>query len=139
MMAAAAPPDRQACLFDALPATEPRRRRRGRAQPPPEPEAATAGSPESAPTPLPPPPAIPARPAMPIMVRIDAAALSRPDLCDLVRDLGEPSLGFLLIEAAREAKRRLVPDDPEFDEPAEPNPHLLRAIRAAVEELAESE
>ena len=144
MMASIAPPDRQHSLFDALPATEPRRRR-PRARPP----AAAEGAPPT-PTPVPsfaespPVPFWPAPPmaAQPVAVRIDAAALSRPDLCDLVRDLAEPSLGFLLVEAAREVKRRLVPEDPEeseADSPPEPSPQLLRAIRSVVTELAEGE
>ena len=136
MMAVTAPPDRQPCLFEALPATEPRRRRR-RARP-----AAAAGeeTPAAAAVPTfaePPPP--PYRPP-PVAVKVDAASLSRPDLSDLVRDLAEPSLGFLLLEAAREAKRRLVPDDPEESElTPEPSPQLLRAIRSVVAELAEEE
>lgn len=136
MMASIAPPDRQHSLFEALPATEPRRRARPRPAPPPE-DCAAAPAPvpsfaEAPPNPFRQPP--------PLAVRIDAASLTRPDLCDLVRDLAEPSLGFLLVEAAREVKRRLAPDDPEDSEmPPEPNPQLLRAIRSTVTELAEGE
>ena len=146
MMASIAPPDRQHSLFEALPASEPRRRRaRSRPAPPFEADAAAPApvpsfaEPPSAPFPAPLPPLSPPL-SPPLPLRIDAASLTRPDLCDLVRDLAEPSLGFLLVEAAREVKRRLAPDDPEDQEtPPEPSPQLLRAIRSTVSELAEGE
>ncbi len=143
MMASPAPPERQPCLFEALPATEPRRRRpRARPTPFPEEETVATAMPVPSFAEAPPPPFWPSPPPIPVAVRVDAASLTRPDLCDLVRDLTEPSLGFLLVEAAREVKRRLVPDDPEesgLEAPPEPSPQLLRAIRSVVSELAEGE
>ncbi len=136
MMASIAPPERQPSLFESLPATEPRRRR-ARSRPQPLEETVVTTEPERAESPQTP---FQTPPAPPVAMRLDAAALTRPDLCDLVRDLAEPSLGFLLVEAAREVKRRLVSDEPEeSDSPPEPNPQLLRAIRSTVTELAEGE
>jgi len=138
MMISAAVPDRQPSLFEALPATTPRRRR-GR-----PPAALTeAPTPESAPVPV-----LTAERESPVFVyaapvRVDAAALTNPELGDLVRALGEPSLAYLLVEALREARNRLNPGD-RFDEGEEgggfePSPALLRALRTVQAELAEGE
>ena len=133
MMVLPASPEPQPCLFGGLPSTEPRRRR-------PRAVVATEPSgPAAVASALPCPPPLPLRPP-PVSLRIDAAALGRPELCDLVRDLGEANLGVLLVEAAREARRRLQPDDAdESGVPTEPSPQLLRAVRCAVSELAEGE
>ncbi len=125
-----APPERQHSLFESLPTTEPRRRRvRSQPQPvdPVLPPCPSEAVPESF------------RPVAPVIMRLDAAALTRPDLSDLVRDLSEPNLGFLLVEAAREVKRRLIPDDREEYQDSAPNPQLLRAVRSVIAELAENE
>ena len=123
MMAPATAPERQPCLFDGLPATAPRRRR---ARP-----AATPGTEDA------PPPRIVIQVAP---ARVDVAALSNPDLSDLVRALEAPSLAFLLIEAAREVKRRLAPADSGDEDEAEcvgaPHPALPRDVRAVVADLA---
>lgn len=72
----------------------------------------------------------------------DPAALSNPELRALVQALPDQKLSHLLIEAARELKRRALPDrdptdsdDPEA-EAVEPNPVLLRAARQVVGELS---
>ena len=133
MMGLPVSPEPQPCLFGGLPSTEPRRRR-SRAAAATEPTGPVTAEPV-APAPLP----LPLRPP-PVTLRIDAAALTRPELCDLVRDLGEANLGVLLVEAAREARRRLMPDDAdESGVTPEPSPLLLRAVRSAVSELAEGE
>jgi hypothetical protein len=144
----------QRLLFDDLPETEPARKpRRARA-------AATGAVPstmaaqvavdvvrEAAPLPraaamaaniatLPlAPPAPPPPPAF------DPAALSNPELRALVQALPDQRLAHLLIEAARELKRRAVPDHGDADGEdgdvaMEPNPALLRAARQAVGELS---
>ncbi len=150
-MTASAPlPDRQACLFDTLPETEPRRRR-GRQPPKPPvesteadvPTAPTTPTAPTAVTPLPviaPPSAEAYRPTEPF--RLDASALSHPDLSDLVTALTDSSLGFLLITVVHEAKRRLTPDETsDAEDPAstagKPNPQLLRALRTVMMELIE--
>ncbi len=72
----------------------------------------------------------------------DPAALSNPELRALVQALPDQKLSHLLIEAARELKRRALPDgDPtDSDDPeaevVEPNPVLLRAARQVVGELS---
>ncbi len=69
----------------------------------------------------------------------DPAALSNPELRALVQALPDQKLSHLLIEAARELKRRALPDrdsdDPDA-EAVEPNPVLLRAARQVVGELS---
>lgn len=142
----------QRLLFDDLPETEPARKpRRSRtagaaatmaaqvavdmvreAAPLPRAAALTAGVatlPLAPPAPPPPPPAF------------DPAALSNPELRALVQALPDQRLAHLLIEAARELKRRATPDrsDPDGDDgdmPQEPNQALLRAARQAVGELS---
>ena len=142
----------QRLLFDDLPETEPARKpRRSRtagaaatmaaqvavdvvreAAPVPRAAVLAAGVatlPLAPPAPPPPPPAF------------DPAALSNPELRALVQALPDQRLAHLLIEAARELKRRAVPDrdDPDGDDgdtPQEPNPALLRAARQAVGELS---
>ncbi len=80
--------------------------------------------------PAPPPPPPP----------FDPAALSNPELRALVQAIPDVRLGYLLIETARELKRRALPEsaqDDESGEPqAEPNPLLLRAARQVVGELS---
>ena len=102
MMGLPVSPEPQPCLFGGLPSTEPRRRR-SRAAAATEPTGPVTAEPV-APAPLP----LPLRPP-PVTLRIDAAALTRPELCDLVRDLGEANLGVLLVEAAREALEVVQP------------------------------
>lgn len=142
----------QRLLFDDLPESEPvRKPRRARASatgaapstmaaqvavdmvreaaPLPRAAAMAATLPLAPPAPPPPPPAF------------DPAALSNAELRALVQALPDQRLAHLLIEAARELKRRAVPDsgdtDGEDGEGAtEPNPALLRAARQAVGELS---
>lgn len=142
----------QRLLFDDLPETEPARKpRRQRAagaaatmaaqvavdmvrEAVPLPRAAAPASgiailPLAPPAPPPPPPAF------------DPAALSNPELRALVQALPDQRLAHLLIEAARELKRRAAPDGDDVDGddgdiPREPNPALLRAARQAVGELS---
>lgn len=139
----------QPLLFDSLPETEGRsaRRRPRRAR------AAGAGTGTVAATvardvvqePVPaPPPAIfaappppPRRPPEPAM--FDPAALSNAEISALVRAVPDLRLSHLLVEAARELKRRVEPpawDDDEDAGPREPNPSLLRAARLVVGEFA---
>ncbi|WP_376956947.1 hypothetical protein ABNQ39_08875 [Azospirillum sp. A26] len=144
----------QRLLFDDLPESEPvRKPRRARAsatgaapstmaaqvavdmvrEAAPLPRAAMAATvatlPLAPPAPPPPPPAF------------DPAALSNAELRALVQALPDQRLAHLLIEAARELKRRAVPDSGDTDGEdgegaAEPNPALLRAARQAVGELS---
>ena len=85
----------------------------------------------------------PAEPLRAEPVRLDAAALSNPELADLVTGLTDSSLGFLLIEVVHEVKRRLMPtelsEDDDDSTPRRPNPQLLRAVRTATLELTEGE
>lgn len=144
----------QRLLFDDLPETEPARKpRRARAaagttastmaaqvavdvvrEAAPLPRSAVMAAtvatlPLAPPVPPPPPPAF------------DPAALSNPELRALVQALPDQRLAHLLIEAARELKRRAAPDrgdtdGEDGDVPTEPNPALLRAARQAVGELS---
>jgi hypothetical protein len=143
----------QRLLFDDLPESEPARKpRRARAaatgaapltmaaqvavdvvrEAAPLPRAAAMAAnvatlPLAPPAPPPPPPAF------------DPAALSNPELRALVQALPDQRLAHLLIEAARELKRRAVPGDADGEDgdiPMEPNPSLLRAARQAVGELS---
>lgn len=92
------------------------------------PRAITASLPLAPPAPPPPPPPF------------DAAALSNAELRALVQAIPDPRLSYLLIEAARELKRRAVPERSDEDDSegiiAEPNPLLLRAARQVVGELS---
>ncbi|MBP2300091.1 hypothetical protein [Azospirillum picis] len=139
----------QRLLFDDLPETAPTRKpaRRSRASSiaapvavdmvheavPPRPDPGVVPLPLAPPAPLPPPAPPPA---------FDPAALSNPELRALVQALPDQRLAHLLIEAARELKRRAAPagedgDGGEEDGDArEPNPALLRAARQAVGELS---
>ena len=130
----------QPLLFDSLPETEPRRRpaRRVRATTLAEPIAVDAVR-EPAPPPLQ-PPMLAARPApmpIPAPAGLDPATLTTPELRALVQGLTDQRLAWLVVEAAREVKRRLVPDDPDDSgDAAEPNPVLLRAARQTAGELS---
>lgn len=130
----------QPLLFDSLPETEPRRRpaRRARATTVAEPIEVDAVR-EPVPRPLPPPMLAP--PPAPVIAPapavLDPAALTAPELRALVQGLTDQRLAWLVVEAAREVKRRLVPDDPDDSgEAAEPNPVLLRAARQTAGELS---
>lgn len=87
-----------------------------------------ASLPLSPPEPPPPPPPF------------DPAALSNPELRALVQAIPDLRLSYLLVEAARELKRRALPDRVDDDESGaatrEPNPLLLRAARQVVGELS---
>lgn len=65
-------------------------------------------------------------------------AMTNPELRALVQALPDLRLSYLVVEAARELKRRVAPDreDEDAGEPSEPNPSLLRAARLAVGELS---
>lgn len=137
----------QPLLFDSLPETERRRRpaRRARAATLAEPIAVDAVREPAPPPPPPPPPMLAQRPTpTPVPApaaldpaALDPAALTTPELRALVQGLTDQRLAWLVVEAAREVKRRLVPDDPdESGEAAEPNPVLLRAARQTAGELS---
>lgn len=142
----------QRLLFDELPETERVRRpaRRSRAANVAAPvavdvirEAVPAPLPESLkpanrpttlamslvpPVPLPPP-------------AFEPEALTNPELRALVQAIPDQRLAFLLVEAARELRRRVAPDrDDEAEAEAggaeSANPALLRAARQAVGELS---
>ncbi len=73
----------------------------------------------------------------------DPAALSNPELRALVQAVPDGRLAYLLIEAARELKRRAMPERADTDgdgdgdmDGSAPNPLLLRAARQAVGELS---
>ncbi|MEI8397202.1 MAG: hypothetical protein WCF85_20960 [Rhodospirillaceae bacterium] len=145
--------DPQPGLFTDLPTTEPRRRRTRRspaAAPavlsiPPEFQQAEFQQPrfqqaEAAAAPVALPPAPPVFAAGP--VRVDAAALTNPELAELVRDLSDGSLAYLLIATVRDATRRLSPDEREDEAEdrdnaggAEPHPALMRAVKTVLSEL----
>ncbi len=148
---AAAPADapiRQPCLFEALPTSEPRRRRNRRA-PAPAPALDILAPDTSSPTTGPAPYPVPTPPTQPAWAepprRIDATALTHPDLSDLVSALSDPSLAFLLVTTIREARQRLTaqesdaPDDEEEAIGHQPNPLLIRALRTALMDLTESD
>jgi hypothetical protein len=87
-------------------------------------------------------PVMPARPLPPAPAPFNPAALTNPELKALVLALPDHRLGVLVVEAARELKRRLTrgggdewDDDGENGRPAEPDPALLRAARQAAGEL----
>ncbi|WP_245593505.1 hypothetical protein [Azospirillum halopraeferens] len=133
---------RQPLLFDCLPEAEPRSgrrrtRRAGTAAAAVAVDAVREAAP-AAPGPLammrPPPVPSP----VPAREPFDPAALTNPELRALVQALPEARLAHLLVEAAREVKRRVVPDIPDEDAeiPFEPDPALLRAARQAVGELS---
>ena len=131
----------QPLLFDSLPETEKARKpRRSRATTIAEPVAVDVVR-EA----VPPPPAaipmvlVPPAPEVAPVTQFDPAALTNPELRTLVQALPDLRLSHLLIEAARELKRRVAPDSWEEDAesgPFEPNPALLRAARQAVGELS---
>ncbi|MGQ9370842.1 hypothetical protein [Azospirillum sp. ST 5-10] len=150
----------QPLLFDSLPEAEPppgRRQRAGRPrrsanaaaavavdavrEPAPRPVGPLAAAPPrpaaAAPSPQTvmalPPAAAAATPAV-----FDPASLTNPELRALVQALPDARLAHLLVEAARELKRRVVPDgwDEAEDGPFEPDRALLRAAAQAVGELS---
>jgi len=131
----------QPLLFDSLPETEKARKpRRSRATTIAEPVAVDVVR-EA----VPPPPApipmvlVPPAPEVAPVTQFDPAALTVPEMRALVQALPDLRLSHLLIEAARELKRRVAPDSWEEDAdsgPFEPNPALLRAARQAVGELS---
>lgn len=137
-IAAEPPPSRlQPSLFADLPETARRRQpRRGRIAPPDDDrENAAASLDNDRPTiqflPAPPP---------------DPAETSQAELRALVAALPDAKLAFLLLESARETRRRVAPSivDLDFDPAAgqadgaapEPNPALLRAAATAAGELS---
>jgi len=135
----------QPLLFDSLPETEGRsaRRRPRRARTVGTVAATVARDVVQEPVPAPPPaifaapPPPPPRPPEPAV--FDPAALSNAEISALVRALPDLRLSHLLVEAARELKRRVEPpawDDEEDAGPREPNPSLLRAARLVVGEFA---
>lgn len=140
----------QPSLFESLPETERARKpaRRSRATTVAAPVAVDVVR-EDVPPPAPtvppltlalvPPPPVPMAPR----ADFDPAALTNAELRALVLALPDQKLAHLLVEAARELKRRAAPgawdeDGAENGEdgPAEPNPLLLRAARQAVGELS---
>lgn len=144
--------DDQPLLFDSLPQDRPSRRSARRAA------RAAADRPardagvevaRSVPESVPEVRVVPTVPAVPAVAAvIDPAALSNPELADLIIALSDVSLSFLLIEAVREVRRRLsqpewadadADAEGEGEARAEPNPSLLRAARRAVTELTEAE
>lgn len=127
---------RQHLLFDWLPESQPARRVARR---PVRPAAEASGEPV---VPADPPPravpvaTVPAAPP-PAPAAFDPAALTNPELRALVQALPDLRLSHLIVEAARELKRRVSPDPDDDEEGAgEPNPSLLRAARLAVGELS---
>jgi hypothetical protein len=83
---------------------------------------------------IPPPPAFPrSEPA-----EFAPAALSHAELRALLEALPDSKLAFVLLEAARDIKRRAMPAEADFDgdTPPEPNLALLRAAAAAAAELS---
>ncbi len=140
----------QPSLFESLPETERARKpaRRSRATTVAAPVAVDVVR-EDVPPPAPtvppltlalvPPPPVPMAPR----ADFDPAALTNAELRALVLALPDQKLAHLLIEAARELKRRAAPgawdedgDGDGEEGPAEPNPLLLRAARQAVGELS---
>ncbi|AWJ83768.1 hypothetical protein TSH58p_09655 [Azospirillum sp. TSH58] len=135
----------QPLLFDSLPETERARKpaRRSRATTVAAPVAVDVVREDvpspSAPAPmtlaLVPPPPVPMAPR----ADFDPAALTNAELRALAQALPDHKLAHLLIEAARELKRRAAPgawEEEGEDGPSEPNPLLLRAARQAVGELS---
>ncbi|OYD82644.1 hypothetical protein [Azospirillum brasilense] len=143
----------QPLLFDSLPETERARKpaRRSRATTVAAPVAVDVvredvPSPSALSTPAPmtlalvPPPPVPMAPR----ADFDPAALTNAELRALAQALPDQKLAHLLIEAARELKRRAAPGagagawEEEEGEGglSEPNPLLLRAARQAVGELS---
>ncbi|MBP2313510.1 hypothetical protein [Azospirillum soli] len=131
----------QPLLFDSLPETERvRKPRRSRATTMAE-QVAVDVVREA----VPPPPApipmtlVPPAPEVAPVTQFDPAALTIPELRALVQALPDLRLSQLLIEAARELKRRVAPEGWEEDAesgPFEPNPALLRSARQVVGELS---
>lgn len=134
-IAAEPPPSRlQPSLFADLPETARRRPpRRSRAPLTDDGrEPASAALDEGRPVvqfmPAPPPP--------------DPAEMSQAELRALTAALPDAKLAFLLLESARETRRRVAPAavdldfDPADGAPPEPNPALLRAAATAAGELS---
>ena len=123
----------QPLLFDSLPETPSRRpARRGRANAKAAAESIVADAiVEPVPVFSPPP-----RPFLMESEPFQPAVLTNPELRALVQALPDARLSYLIVEAAKEIKRRLLPDDAEeANVPSEPNPTLLRAARLAAGEL----
>lgn len=136
-IAAEPPPSRlQPSLFADLPETARRRPpRRSRAPLADDGREHAAAAPDDGrpivqfiPAPPPPPP--------------DPAEMSQAELRALAAALPDAKLAFLLLESARETRRRVAPSvvdldfDPADGSPAEPNPALLRAAATAAGELS---
>lgn len=131
----------QPLLFDSLPETERTRKpRRSRAASMAEQVAVDVVREAVPPPPAPIPMAlVPPAPEVAPVTQFDPAALTLPELRALVQALPDLRLSHLLIEAARELKRRVAPDSWEEDAesgPFEPNPALLRSARQVVGELS---
>lgn len=70
-------------------------------------------------------------------VAFDPAALSNAEIRAMLEALPDARLAFLLGEAARELKRRVLPPvGGESEPPPAPNPALLRAAATAAAELS---
>ncbi|HYG86412.1 MAG TPA: hypothetical protein VD978_09155 [Azospirillum sp.] len=124
----------QPLLFDSLPETESSRRKPRRVRAVPEPVVVET---VSEPVVMAPPPPPPPPPPAPQAAALDPAALTNPELRALVRALPDLRLSYLLVEAARELKHRVLPGQADEDgEAGEPNPALLRAARQVVGELS---
>lgn len=134
----------QGLLFDSLPECAPARRRARRAR---AADGVADGSGDGAPAAIPQseraaPRQFPAAPSIPpastppaTAAAYDPAALTNPELRTLVQALPDLRLAYLIVEAARELRRRVAPDQ-EDDESFEPNPSLLRAARLVAGELS---
>lgn len=134
----------QPLLFDSLPETERARKpaRRSRAGTVAAPMAVDVVR-EDVPPPAPPPMTLALVPPPPVPMAprpdFDPAALTNAELRALAQALPDQKLAHLLIETARELKRRAAPgawEEEGEDGPSEPNPLLLRAARQAVGELS---
>lgn len=124
----------QPSLFADLPETA---RRRAPRRPRSAPALAESGESGASEAPFAPPAVQFAPPPPP-----DPAEMSQAELRALAAALPDAKLAFLLMESARETRRRIAPPaaDLDFDHdgapPPEPNPALLRAAAAASGELS---
>ncbi len=142
--------DDQSTLFGELPIQEPpdspaRRRRAARTRP--APESGDASDAEVVEPAVAPPAASPAPPALPsprpaeLPQTVDVAALTNPELEDLVLAMSDPQLATLAVAAVRTLKRRLAAPAGDEDEGIahDPHPALVRAARAIVASMAEDD